>query len=246
MARAVIFDMGETLLRFERPGNGTWREFETPGIRSVYHYFIEQGHPMAAHEDTFVETMFTRLAEGWQQATGGNINLRAIDWIAAGARDHNLNLDEQMIVEAATRYARPLREGLTVMPGAVETLAALRQQGYRIGLISNTIWPARLHLEDLAEVHVLPYLEYTLFSGDVGIWKPNPQIFQNMMAALDVEPANAVFVGDSAREDVIGAQTAGMRAIWKQNADFPLSDIAPDAVIQELAELPTILANWHI
>ena len=245
MAHAVIFDMGETLLRFERPGNGTWREFETPGIRSVYQYFIEQGHPMTIHEDAFVETMFTRLAEGWQQATGGHINLRAIDWIAAGARDHNLTLDEQMIIEAAISYARPLREGLMVMPGAVETLATLRQQGYRIGLISNTIWPARLHLEDLAEVNVLPYLEYTLFSGDAGIWKPNPQIFQNMMAALDVEPANAVFVGDSAREDVVGSQAAGMRAIWKQNTDFPLGDITPDAVIQDLSELPTIIADWH-
>ena len=66
MIRAVVFDMGETLIRFVRPGSGSWREFETPGIRSIYRYLIEQGHPITSHEEDFVEAMFARLAEGWQ------------------------------------------------------------------------------------------------------------------------------------------------------------------------------------
>ena len=60
MLRAVIFDMGGTLLRFMRPGAGTWRELESPGIRSLYRYLIDQGHPIASHEDDFVEAMFER------------------------------------------------------------------------------------------------------------------------------------------------------------------------------------------
>ena len=80
MIQAVIFDMGGTLLRFARPGSGSWRELETPGIRSLYRYLIEQGHPIVSHEEEFVEAMFARLAEGWEQSTGGHINLRAVDW----------------------------------------------------------------------------------------------------------------------------------------------------------------------
>src|SRR5690349_22859679 len=139
MIQAVIFDMGGTLLHFARPGSGSWRDFETPGIRGIYQYLIDQGHPLHSHEDEFVETMFARLAEGWEQSTGGHINLRAVDWIAAGAADHAITLDEQALRIAAHMYARPMREGLSAMPGAVETLATLREQGYRIGLISNTI-----------------------------------------------------------------------------------------------------------
>jgi putative hydrolase of the HAD superfamily len=243
--RAVIFDMGGTLLRFARPGSGSWRELETPGIRGIYRYLIDQGHPIASHEDDFVEAMFARLAEGWEQSTGGHINLRAVDWIAAGAADHAVTLDEQALREAAHMYARPMREGLTATPGAAETLAALREQGYRVGMISNTIWPAELHIEDLAELGILTYLEHMDFSGELGFWKPNSQIFHHTLSKLDVAPEEAVFVGDSPHDDIVGAQGVGMRAIWMRSADFPLGDVQPDALIDALPELHPILQRWR-
>jgi len=163
--KAIIFDMGETLIRFVRPGSGSWREFETPGIRGIYRYLIEQGHPIASHEDDFVEAMFARLAEGWQQSTGGHISLRAVDWIAAGAADHALTLDEAALIEAARRYALPIRDGLVAADGAAATLAVLRDAGYRIGLISNTIWPAELHMEDLEEIGLLHYEAFRTKQG---------------------------------------------------------------------------------
>ena len=109
MIRAVIFDMGGTLLRFVRPGTGSWREMEERGIRDLYRYFVDQGNPITEHEDDFVEVMFARLAEGWEQSTGGHINLRAVDWIAAGAERHSLSLNEQALFDAAQAYARPIR-----------------------------------------------------------------------------------------------------------------------------------------
>ena len=244
MLRAVIFDMGETLLRFVRPGN-TWREFEAPGIREIYQYLIEQGHPIASREEEFVEVMFQRLAEGWQQSTGGHINLRAVDWIATSAADHALTLDEAALLEAARHYARSLRIGLSATPGATDVLAALRERDYRMGLISNTIWPAELHLEDLAEFGILPYLDHTIFSGDFGMWKPSPQVFQHMMEILDVRPEETVFVGDNPREDILGAQGVGIRAVWLRNHEFPLGDVHPDAIIETLPDLLTVLEQWH-
>jgi putative hydrolase of the HAD superfamily len=245
MIKAVIFDMGETLLRFVRPGSGSWREFETPGIRGIYRYLVEQGHPVASHEDDFVEAMFARLAEGWQQSTGGQISLRAVDWIAAGAADHALTLDEAARIVAARRYALPIRDGLRAADGAAETLAALRDSGYRIGLISNTIWPAELHIEDLDQLGLLPYLEHLTFSGEIGMWKPSRQIFEHALAALEVAPEHAVFVGDSPREDIVGAQGAGMRAVWVRSREFPLGDVQPDARIEALPELLPILEHWR-
>jgi putative hydrolase of the HAD superfamily len=245
MIKAVIFDMGETLLRFVRPGSGSWREFEAPGIRGIYRYLVEQGHPIASHEDDFVEAMFARLAEGWQQSTGGQISLRAIDWIAAGAAEHALTLDEAALIAAARRYALPIRDGLRAADGAADTLAALRDRGYRIGLISNTIWPAELHIEDLEQLGLLPFLEHLTFSGEIGMWKPSRQIFQHALDALEVAPEQAVFVGDSPREDIVGAQGAGMRAVWVHSREFPLGDVQPDARIETLPELLPILERWH-
>ena len=245
MIRAVIFDMGQTLVRSRRPGDGSWRDMETPGIRGIYRYIVEQGHPIASHEDEFVEVMFSRLAEGWQQATGGQINLRALEWIAAGAADHALTLDEAALREAVRRYALPMREGLSAMPGAVETLAALHEQGYPTGLISNTMWPAELHVEDLAELGLLRYFQHPIFSGELGLWKPNPLIFQHALDALGVTPEEAVFVGDSPREDILGAHGVGMRAIWMRSTEFPLGDVRPDAIIETLAELLPIIERWR-
>jgi putative hydrolase of the HAD superfamily len=245
VVKAVIFDMGGTLIRFVRPGSGSWREFETPGIRGIYRYLIEQGHPIASHEDDFVEAMFARLAEGWQQSTGGHISLRAVDWIAAGAADHALTLDEAALIEAARRYALPIRAGLVAAEGAAHTLAALRDAGYRIGLISNTIWPAELHMEDLAEIGLLHYLEHLTFSGEIGMWKPSRQIFQHALDALGVAPEQAVFIGDSPHEDILGAHAAGMRAIWIRSGEFPLGDVQPDASIDALPELLPILEHWR-
>lgn len=245
MIRAVICDMGSTLLKYVRPGNGTWREFEAPGIRGVYRYLVEQGHPIPSHEDEFVEAMFLRLAEGWQQATGGHINLRAVDWIAAGTAQHNLSLDEAALLSATRHYAYALREGVVATPGAAETLAELRGRGLRTGLISNTIWPGELHTEDLAALGILPHLEHLLFSGDFGVWKPRPEIFRHMLDQLGVGPEEAIFVGDSPREDIVGAQGVGMRAVWMRTIEFPLGDVQPDAIISALPELPPILDRWQ-
>lgn len=246
MIKGIVFDMGGTLLRYVRPGAGSWRELEAPGIRGVYRYLVDQGHPIASHEDEFVEAMFARLAEGWEQSTGGHINLRAVDWIASGAADHAITLDEQALREAASLYARPMREGLTAMPGAVEMLAALDQEGYHIGLISNTIWPAELHIEDLAEAGILPYLDHMDFSGELGCWKPNPRIFLHTLSKLEVAPQEAIFIGDNPREDIVGAQGVGMRAVWQRSAEFPLGDVRPDAIVDSLVDLPPILQRWHV
>lgn len=245
MIRAVIFDMGNTLLRFVRPGNGTWRELEDRGIRGLYRYLVEQGHLIQADEDRFVEAMFARLAEGWEQSTGGHVNLRAVDWIAAGAADHLVTLDEQALLSAAHAYARPLQSGVQAVPGAAEALATLRERGCRIGLISNTIWPASLHLEDLELLGLRQYLEYTVFSGDAGVWKPLPAIFQRVLAGLGVEPHEAVFVGDSPREDILGAQAVGMRAIWVRSSEFALGDVQPDGIITDQTELLAVLERMQ-
>lgn len=242
MIRAVVFDMGGTLLAYPRPDDGTWRAFEESGIRGLYRYLVAQGHPITAEEETFVARMFERLEQGWEQATGGRINLRAIDWIAAAAADHDVALSDGALIEAVHHYARPLRDGVSAMPGAAAALAELRARGVRVGLISNTIWPGDLHREDLATLGLWQFIEYAVFSGDFGIWKPNPRIFLHVLERLGVNPADAVFVGDSPKEDIRGAQQAGMRAIWVRSPEFPLPpDIHPEAIIENPGEVVPLL-----
>lgn len=57
-----------------------------------------------------------------------------------------------------------------------------------------------------------------------------------------MNPADAVFVGDSPKEDIRGAQQAGMRAIWVRSPEFPLPpDIHPEAIIENPGEVVPLL-----
>ncbi len=93
------------------------------------------------------------------------------------------------------------------------TLRELRARGYRLVLVSNVSGPGELFREGLARAGVLPLLEATVFSYDVGVRKPDPAIFRRALDAVGVPPERAVHVGDMPTRDVLGARRAGMRAV---------------------------------
>jgi putative hydrolase of the HAD superfamily len=67
-------------------------------------------------------------------------------------------------------------------------------------------------------------LDFAVFSSEVGVRKPHPQIFERALEALGVEPENALFVGDRLYEDVRGAGELGMttvQALWFRADDHP-------------------------
>lgn len=127
--------------------------------------------------------------------------------------------------ELFDRFARP--EAWEVAPGTRAMLLELKRRGLKLGVISN--WDQRLPLLlerlDLAE----PFDTFAI-SAIVGVEKPHPRIFETALAALGVAPECTLHVGDSRRDDVEGAQGAGMQA-WL---------LAPsgDGDLRSLAELP--------
>jgi len=96
------------------------------------------------------------------------------------------------------------------LPGAVETLRTLKARGLKIGLVSN--YDGRLH-RVVAEVGLKSYFDVVIASSETGWAKPSPRIYAAALAALGVEPGEALMVGDRPREDVAGATAAGLRAL---------------------------------
>src|SRR5207249_2916452 len=69
-----------------------------------------------------------------------------------------------------------------------------------------------------------------VFSDEVGVYKPDPRIFQAALGALGAEPSEAAHVGDLRFTDVAGARAVGMRAIRfsggrDDEADGPEADV---------------------
>ncbi len=95
-------------------------------------------------------------------------------------------------------------------PEVHPTLAALRQRGLRLAVVSN--WDSRLP-EILAGLDLVRYLDAVTVSRIEGIEKPNPEIFRRTLERLGTTPNAAVHVGDSPIEDYRGARSAGLRAV---------------------------------
>ena len=84
----------------------------------------------------------------------------------------------------------------------------MRRQGLKIGLLSNS----SRNLEEFVAHHGLS-ADAVLTSGAHGKAKPHESIFRALLGALEVEPPDAVMVGDTLHDDVEGALAVGMRAV---------------------------------
>jgi HAD superfamily hydrolase (TIGR01549 family) len=241
MIRAVIFDLGGTLLDFN-PRRLPWLVWEQIGLESAHAYLTSQGHALA--KEAFVSHVQDMLPERWERAAQGGPNLRLGEVLSEACASGGVSPTTEEIDQAIVHYISPLDAEVVAYGDTVETLDALREQGHKIGLISNTMWPGQFHRQEMVRFNLLPYFDLALFSADAGIWKPQPGIYQRVIDALGVTAAEAVYVGDSPEHDIVGAHAAGMRGIYKRNAKFPLDDIHPDAEIAHLSELPDLVKRW--
>jgi putative hydrolase of the HAD superfamily len=89
-------------------------------------------------------------------------------------------------------------------------LGELKRRGFRLGVISN--FDSRL-LDVLRACGLEQFFDSVHISTQVGAAKPDPAIFQAALKDHSIEPSQALHVGDSLREDVEGAQAAGLEAL---------------------------------
>jgi putative hydrolase of the HAD superfamily len=117
-------------------------------------------------------------------------------------------LDAEHVAWAPARKVASMSEAL---------LDSLRDRGLKTGLVSNA-WDPRWLLErDLADMGLLERLDAIVFSSEVGVRKPRPEIFYRALDELGVDPGRAVFVGDRLEADIKGASELGMttvQAMW--------------------------------
>jgi FMN phosphatase YigB (HAD superfamily) len=110
----------------------------------------------------------------------------------------------------------------------LSTLAALKERDYLLGVVSNRHYGGVPFHEDLRAMGLLDYIElrHMAISADLGIRKPNPDIFLHTLNSLNVAPEEAVMVGDSLRGDVTGAKGLNILAIWMPKASLRAEALA--------------------
>jgi putative hydrolase of the HAD superfamily len=114
-----------------------------------------------------------------------------------------------LAAELYERFARA--DAWEVFDDVRETLAALRARGIRLAVTSN--FDPRLP-RLLAEAGLAEHFAAVVYSAEIGVEKPHPAIFEELLGRLELPAAAVLHVGDSRRDDVEGAAAVGMRALW--------------------------------
>lgn len=242
---AIIFDLGGTLVEYAGP-YAVWPDLETPGLRAAYQVLTAEGAVLPAFEE-FSSAGFQILPRRWQMATSGERNLRLTDFLSEILYHlHVDGIDDEWLLQAASRYEEAICAQAVPLAAAADTLAILKDRGYRLGLLSNTMFSGAAHQADLVRFGLDSYFDAMLFSADAGTWKPSPKPYLALVDQLATNPAKTVFVGDDPANDIVGGREAGLSTIlFRSNSRFHLpDDITPDGQISHLAELPGLLASW--
>ena len=93
----------------------------------------------------------------------------------------------------------------------IEVIAYLKDK-YRLAILTNgSPVSQRRKLESTG---ILNLFELSVVSGEVGIDKPDPRIFDVMCDRLNVKPEECLYIGDNYVNDVLGARNAGWNAIY--------------------------------
>lgn len=126
----------------------------------------------------------------------------------------------------------------------LSTLAALKERGYLLGVVTNRHYGGPLFCEDVAVLGLLDYFEYAhiAISADLGVRKPHSDIFKYALNSLNVSPEEAAMVGDKLKADIAGAKRLHLLSIWKPAACSVEEGRAPGALepdweIEQLSQL---------
>jgi putative hydrolase of the HAD superfamily len=201
--------------------------------------------------------------EAWRAATGDEGAAAALAaaeeaaWIRSRDEHRSASLAEVLAAAgidpgqaSLARYHEWWEPHTLLDPDVPELFRELRRRGLRIGVLSNTTWPRMEHERIFARDEVLSLIDGAVYTSEIPWTKPHPEAFRAALAGVGVaDPARAVFVGDRPFDDIHGAKSVGMHAVWLPHSDIPewqRGAIAgePDAVIHRLAELPPVLDRW--
>ncbi len=240
---AVIFDLDDTLI--------DWSGQEIHGaaigyrhLRQVYTYLAAQGQPMP-EQDEFLHCFGQVLVYSWNEAktTWAGVSLAQI--MARTLQESGLDVNQINMEDLLRAYNWQPVPGVRPYPDTHATLQALRQNGYKIGLITNAMQPMWMRDLELEVYGLLDYLDARITSGDTGYMKPHPAIYQHILDLLAITPAQAVFVGDRPENDIAGANAAGLTSVLLNppHLQYDLNGTQPDYTITNLSELLPILAE---
>jgi pyrophosphatase PpaX len=209
--QTVLFDLDGTLIDSIRL------------ILDSYH------HTLAAHG------VPPRTDEDWLRGVGTPLSVQFAEW-----RDDLGKLEAMVATYRAYNLAHHDRM-VTVYPGVVAAIEAIRAAGRRTGLVTSKNRQGALR--GLTLVRLEAMMDVLVCADEVANPKPHPEPVEKAVALLGADPATTVYVGDSIH-DMVSGRAAGVRtaaALWGPFGREHLELATPDYWLETPADLLTLL-----
>lgn len=236
--RLVLFDLGGTLINFD---NSPWPELGMQGcIEGANFIKSELGIEISA--EVLNERLHNGIGRMVESLGDDESELDLIAMTRNTLADLGINLSDSLPERFIKAYYKPIGDQITLLPYAREILSKIRESGMTIGLVSNTIFPAEYHRNEMKSFGIFEYFDFTIFSSEEKIRKPGKDIYRKALRLGEADAHNTIFIGDRLVEDVGGPQSVGIKAVLKyiEGRDYS-ADIIPFETIGELKELEKII-----
>ncbi len=249
LVQGIIFDLDDTLAHLARPRE----ELMAEGARQAEAYMRSTG--MDDLPDDIAENMVKARLFAEQKSEEEKEEHIADDAMSFLLQFNGYpasKMDPDVLRRAVEIFYAPEMTAWRLNPGAREALAALHQAGYKLAILANYNCD-RIFQRTVDYLGIRAFFDVCLCSAAVEYRKPDPALFEIVLERWDALPYEVVVVGDSLIHDIqggleIGALTvqvatatvAQVRFDNEQTADR----IVPDAVIEDLGLLPTLVEEW--
>lgn len=129
---------------------------------------------------------------------------------------------------------------VTEYEDTMSTLRALRERGYKLGILTNG--PSKYQRDKLDSTNIMSCMDALIVGGDLPQQKPARIAFESIVQALECEPQEVAYVGDHPRVDMDGARRWGLTPIWMRSVGTWLEGVEPvEKSIGRLSELLELL-----
>jgi len=149
------------------------------------------------------------------------------------------NSEDPRLKAALNVFFQDFIESLSLRPNS-KKLILIAAEHCKVGLISNFTYAPAIYAS-LRKLGINQFFNLVLVSEAVGWRKPHRIMFGEALRILRVKGEEALFIGDSPREDIEGARALGIKTIFVESrfntvADLEKNGIKPELIVQDLKE----------
>ncbi|MDI6691307.1 MAG: HAD family hydrolase [Candidatus Bathyarchaeota archaeon] len=231
--KAIIFDFIGTLTNVKNYSLENSK-------RKLYKALVDAGFNVGA--ESFLEA-YTQAHEKYRVIRYEKlVEVTNAVWISEALNylGFKANPDDTRIKTAVNIFFEDYLNSLELRP-CVRKLLEKASTNHKLGIISNFTYAPVIYA-GLRKLGINQFFNVVLVSEEVGWRKPHMKIFEEVLKRFGIVGEEAVYVGDSPAEDIMGAKAAGMKTIFVPSQFYSLEDLTknqqkPDFITKDICTL---------